>query len=765
MDRRNMTSDAPDRHFTHFLEPVDRSGRPQGARELAKDYVNDRQSEFGITSFRLLLDDEPKTDSMDRSLGPELRFGNEKSFQNTRTISYVQTHFGVPVWQAGISIVVQNNSTPRRVTMSHSTIHHDANPQLDSPNRWYMPEGIDYSFPSLLGKYVNRNPTLAVNTSRNVLKINGARLWIYQYDHAARYANRGDDHIFSIEDGIRQTPPTLRLGDVPVTIRHGEHYVVTEVLFTLPLPRWGSLNWRAFVEVETGAILYLRAFVSGLDGRVFKFDPVTLSGDTTITPGASYVTLDKCIDDVTLPGVKSTFPSLTGDYVEIEDISGGPVLVALGGPAAPKRLNYSPRAEAKQFSVVSAYYHCDDAFRMFQRFGFTFTNSAKPVGVDPWASIGPDCQYADCSNAMTIGNAAGNGVQGFIFAQIDYIHFLSLATDKRAVLHEMGHALLYESIGSPNLGNLAHSVGDSLAAIHCDPPSQLTGDDRCATFPWISFTLGLSNSEMRRHDRSIEEGWGWSGNKLDQNYQSEQVLTTTLFRAYRAAGGDATHDDPKTQLLRRRQAADLLLTLIVGAVGALPPNSITPIDSPDIFASYLVHADLGLPKFVGRPGGTLRKVISWAFEKQGLVPSNGHMNTLGEGTPAVDVYIDDGRKGEYQFKDCFWNSRDIWNRRHQDGDTEYVHEIPEPGKPNYLYVRVHNRGSQLATNVEVSAYRLASEAGLTWPADLTTNTMHPKSITLSKPIPAGGERRRWSVSMDAGRRQARSVTRHRRGTG
>ena len=38
--------------------------------------------------------------------------------------------------------------------------------------------------------------------------------------------------------------------------------MVTEVLFSYPFPGWGPLNWRAFVEPDTGAVLYLRALVS-----------------------------------------------------------------------------------------------------------------------------------------------------------------------------------------------------------------------------------------------------------------------------------------------------------------------------------------------------------------------------------------------------------------------------------------------------------------------------------------------------------------------
>ena len=35
--------------------------------------------------------------------------------------------------------------------------------------------------------------------------------------------------------------------------------------------------------------------------------------------------------------------------------------------------------------------------------------------------------------------------------------------------------------------------------------------------------------------------------------------------------------------------------------------------------------------------------------------------------PAVDVYIDDGRAGEYQFQQVHWANQSMWNRNAPDG--------------------------------------------------------------------------------------------------
>ena len=55
------------------------------------------------------------------------------------------------------------------------------------------------------------------------------------------------------------------------------------------------------------------------------------------------------------------------------------------------------------------------------------------------------------------------------------------------------------------------------------------------------------------------------------------------------------------------------------------------------------------------------KVIRWAFEKQGLfqLPGTPTPNDNVGSPPAVDVYIDDGRHGEYDYQPNHWSCQDI----------------------------------------------------------------------------------------------------------
>jgi hypothetical protein len=287
---------------------------------------------------------------------------------------------------------------------------------------------------------------------------------------------------------------------------------------------------------------------------------------------------------------------------------------------------------------------------------------------------------------------------------------IGIAADYRVVLHELGgHGVLYNHVHSANF-HFAHSAGDSIAAILSDPGSQ--APDRFQTFPWVAAVVD------RRHDRTPAAGWGWQGNialhpfdtTLDYGgYKNEQILSTTHFRMYRSIGGDSS------DLAMQRFAARMTVYLILRAIGSLTVLS-SPADASG-WESALENADSGDWTTENITGGAYRKVIRWAFEKQGLYQPAGTAtpnNNVGS-PPAVDVYIDDGRAGEYQYQPNWWSCQSIWNRRSNDGGT--THEEPITNQTNYAYVKIKNRGSQAATNVLVKAYHANPAAGLSYPID------------------------------------------------
>jgi zinc metalloprotease ZmpB len=119
----------------------------------------------------------------------------------------------------------------------------------------------------------------------------------------------------------------------------------------------------------------------------------------------------------------------------------------------------------------------------------------------------------------------------------------------------------------------------------------------------------------------------------------------------------------------------------------------------------------------GLSGGAYNKVIRWAFENQGSYQPAGILppfNAAGA-PPAVDVFIDDGRAGEYQYMYAHWQNQSMWNRNAADGLTGHQNAIN--GQTNYMYGKVKNRGTSTANNVTVKAYHSVPGAGLTWPND------------------------------------------------
>lgn len=282
---------------------------------------------------------------------------------------------------------------------------------------------------------------------------------------------------------------------------------------------------------------------------------------------------------------------------------------------------------------------------------------------------------------------------------------MGIAADWRVVLHELGgHGILYDHVGTANFG-FSHSAGDSFAVILNDPSTQAA--DRFESFPWVSF-IG------RRHDRTIAAGWGWGGANDVGSYSSEQILATTMFRAYRSIGGDSTN------LGRREFAARCMAFLMLRAVHTLGPMS-NP-GTPAAFLNALLTADNDDWTAEGKAGGAYGKVLTWAFEEQ---------NLNGGARPSVDVYIDDGRAGEYAYLATHWATTTIWNRRNPDDMSG--HEEPALDETNYAYVNIKNRGASVANNVIVKGYHCKPSAGVLWPNDFQPFTTAQLSAGTLQP--------------------------------
>jgi hypothetical protein len=254
-----------------------------------------------------------------------------------------------------------------------------------------------------------------------------------------------------------------------------------------------------------------------------------------------------------------------------------------------------------------------------------------------------------------------------------------------------------------------------------DPESQLRAlglPERFRYAPFRPFTT------ERRFDRDVAT-WAWGGGANDDSgYGSEQILATSHFRIYRSIGGD--HDN-----LGRRQFASRVVTyLILRTIGGLTPGTNPSNQDPmtmtnvpgrgaQLWCEAMQDTDQDNWTSEGLSGGAYKKVIRWAFEKQGSYQPATEIPPFNKaGVPdAVDVYIDDGRAGEYQFQAVHWQNMSMWNRNSPDGLSGHQNAIE--GATNYMYGKVKNRGTSAATNVTVRSYHSLPGAGLTWPNDFT----------------------------------------------
>ncbi|MGD8779140.1 MAG: hypothetical protein PVH88_09305 [Ignavibacteria bacterium] len=668
------------RELDHSLEPYrSPSLRKMSTKELAEEYLRQVAVHYKLTDKSLSNLTFPKSKALTDEK-TEFRFLNEKKLDNISVVTFEQNYYGIPVLNSNLSVRI--NSDTMGVLGSSNNSHYEL--MLDKPNL----DSAKFAEGKVSQKKLQS--VLGLENLKELPSINSVSTAIYLY----KAEDRLTPELKNIEKALEVIPPTIDIPEVDKKILDNKYYTVSEVFFTLKDKEGSDMNWRTLIEIQTGSVLYLRALVSGISGSIFQIDPVT-QGCSDCRGGTSEDKLNKSISEVPVPGLippQNNVQSLEGNYVKLEDIA--PPNIA--PPTKPAGENFYYGSTTNDFSAINAYYHCDFVFRYISELGIDvptyFGGTSFPVPVDHRGKGG-------AVNASANGNAAGNGLGSLRFGIVEQNYNVGIATALRVVLHEFGHALLWNHVNSPNFG-FAHSAGDSMAAIYADPNS--LAPDKGETFPFIT----NSNPGMqRRHDRTVSDGWAWFGTHYNTQYGGEQVLSTTLFRTYQSTGGGSS------QLTDKQFASMYMFYLIVKSCGMLTHTT----TDPKVYVNALMQADKNTVDFQNQTGGTNYKVIRWSFEKQGLYqkPGTPKPYTQPGEPPAVDVYINDGREGEYQYLNDWQNCQDIWNRNSNDGGSS--NQTPILNKTNYLYVRLKNRGTDDADNIKIKCYQSNSSVEFNWP--------------------------------------------------
>jgi hypothetical protein len=741
------------RHSQEYWESEE--GSPLGA---AIAYVREMAGAYEVPSSELDNLQAQATHLDPKPQDVKYRLAEERSSFDTATFGFDQTVLNTPVWGAGLKVTVKQG--PNRVISSVNTSH--ASIEVERPSEEAVErykrlfratdvlrarraageepgEDEQDEGRALVMDLINLEPQNRhdANDIRRWTRLIRGQFWVYQYDEEARLPsqvpiperfNRGIDRTPGEAGEIipdDREPLVLPLPPVDERIQDGAYYLVAEITFEMPLGERKRLTWRALVEVETNSVLYLRALTSDVNGQVFVQDPPTKTGNTALSSASNNATLNLHRDTALLQNLVTPSggtQSLSGTFGRLQEVEGDVFAV----PTRPSGSDFLYNARTNDFTAVSAYFHVDRIFREIASMGWTisgptgyFSNTNFPVEIDH------RCFTGDEINAHCVGDGLGGiGHVGYgIMDTTDTTNPLGRACDPRVHWHELcGHGILYEAVGTPNFG-FAHSAGDALSGIYFDPDSNIRGVDgtplgkpgdlRFTYVPWHP-------SLNRRYDRDVAAGWAWGGSQDNGGYGSEEILATTLFRVYRSIGGDSA------DLGRRRFASRMMLYLILRAVQNLTPAT-NPAYARDFCAELMATDQLNWTS-EGIYGGAYNKVFRWSFERQGefqspLITNGGP----GDGTivspgrpPDRDVYIDDGRAGEYQFQPVHWHTTTIWNRRNADAIA--THEEPALGQTNYAYVKVKNRGTQTATNVVVRGFHTKPGAGLLWPGDFEAFT-------------------------------------------
>ena len=739
----HIVRDANDQNA--FIEHIQEFARAIGgptAQQVADEYVQANIRLYYPRDLRLDLY-EPVPNEFRPDPQPALqRTVSQPAIEVTGTtvVSYVQTVNGLPIWQAGLSVlVIREGEVTWRVVSGQNTLH--PAPVVDEA----VPNGTQVAgaeiTPQTLAKHLGLDPAGPRPC------INGTpRLLYYQYFPRARVPWDESDKrtVATVEQGApgdyraARPPfvfqqPVLPLPPLSGTLREETHYAAVEVLFTLTPPRQEDLqipvNWRVFLAVETGAVLYLRTGLAACFnaifppattehpfavGSVYVADPVSLSGADPFAPGStpSDQSLNPAPTTEPLENLTATLSlRLDSERVTLDDIS-APLNAPLSIPAGTPFI-FSPVGEPYSFTAVNAYYHTDAMFRMMAQLNLLndFFPATRQIRVDP-EGLGGD------AGALTMGNETFNALAMILFGGArpelaGNASVLGSAVDVRVVLHEFCHALLWARVHGPNLG-FAHSAGDSLAAILSDPCSRVSDANRYQTFPWLmTQNPRLPEEHLRFHggDTRTTPEWQWDGTRAadeqassnpPDHYDREQILATTLFRLYEIIGKTPPQPDPVAAQHAAQVAARYMAYLIIHAIGSLPPDTVTPTTTPDGFMTALVTADYQKPintdplngRFGPLLGGTLNKVIKWSFAAQGLSSAD----------PTFDLYIGGGAGAYPRYQADYQEHTDIWP------------DVPHTDGINRIFVRVRNRGPAAGGGV-VRGYYHAWAEDLTWQRD------------------------------------------------
>jgi hypothetical protein len=590
---------------------------------------------------------------------------------------------------------VTNGVNNVRIVGMTSTLPHWSDDAGAAKRAWYPDGGIAFDRKALEGlgdRIVAAFGLGAVAQARRAGKLKGARVTV------AEGPAKSAVHGLSVPDAPSRESP--KRGPRRANPAPGPFYGIA---MTGPIGSGETFSHRLVTRFDPsqpgaektgGEPLYREPLIADIDttALVFTQDPVSKNGAAErrrLLPSKSWTVLDSQRVQVDFRGLNAGAKAGT---VKLEDPNGNFIVtwsrhVTADLPFSkddPKEIAYpiTARARSDEFAAANAYHHTSELFRRMATYGLDpatyFAFVQLPILVRYRAGIYPGSLDGRTINAQVWwtlapggGGASPKGTLEVRFALGDLMSSvelapLGIAADPRWCWHEFSHVLLMAATGQREFA-FAHSAGDALAAIVCDPGSKLALDHngrasndidwRGVTFPWVD--------SSRRHDRKVTDGWSWTGalyrkelffappDHCDKRgYWAEQLLSSSLFRLYRAVGGDTEKPDGTGKFVpdvdARTAASDYVVYLIMQAISIAGNAWVNTLKTPAQFVAALESADTAQPHAglsISYALGTANKVIRWAFERQGLhgLPGKNTLVIGPESDMKVDLHIDDLR--------------------------------------------------------------------------------------------------------------------------
>ncbi|MGH3737592.1 MAG: M36 family metallopeptidase [Micromonosporaceae bacterium] len=603
--------------------------------------------------------------------GIELETRDEREGAATASVRYRQKHNGLPVHLSQLVVAVRKSDGAVISTTNE----------------------VDYKLPARLGKRAPRRD--AAQAAQSVRDTFGADFSVVTTGEPELYVYR--HRVLADPAEVYDGPPVRARMLTAGTAAEGTAYLAWRVPLDTADP---DGEWVVFVEADTGevlAVLDQRRYAS-TKAYVFAPDPITYSQNDNLTWNDTEATLNQHRIEVTLENLDTPNNgsyALSGSWARCTEKE-APVF------NQPTAAEFKYGAKQREFLSTMAYYWVDRIVTYLRSLGVTGYDNAVtgPLDLDAQSLGG-----ADNSHFST-----GAGGAHLCFGEGG----VPDANDAHVIIHEYGHAMHWELGADQNSthGYYEEGLVDLLAACYLDR-FNTAQYHREQVFPWDN-NKNINWDPKRRLD--LPERFDDAGFANYGAYHKGDILATALWDVFLNIGGASAHPGV------RQAAADTIVRTMMEML-------LTVADERPALdlANGWINADVALT------GGLHRKVAWDAFRRRGLW-------TDFTPTGNTDVYIRDSAAdtGEHASPEVHWASPDLWVRLNPPGAGENPddgHQPPILNQPNYLYVRVHNRGSQQASNFSVTAYHCDPATAMLWPTHFTSMG----SLAVGAAIPAGGD--------------------------